>query len=130
MWDIALAQVKEAAQGTAPAGGTEPAPPLGGLFGGGGGSSMLLMFGAIIAIMYFFTIRPNQKREKERREMLASVGKNDRVVTSGGICGTVVGLSDKSVVLRVSDEPVVKMEFLRGAISQVTAKSGQEKDRD
>ncbi len=87
---------------------------------------MLVLFAAMIAIMYFLMIRPNQKREKERRDMLASVAKGDKVVTTGGICGTVVGLSEKTIVLRVSDEPTVKMEFLRGAISQVTSRNSQE----
>ena len=91
-------------------------------------SSMLLMFLGIIAIMYFLTIRPNQKREKERQRMLAAVAKGDKVVTSGGICGSVVGLSEKTVVLRVSEEPNVKMEFLRGAISTVTARASEDKD--
>ena len=121
MWNLILAQAQEAAQGTAPATGAEQtgtgANPL---------SNMLFLFAAMIAIMYFLMIRPNQKREKERRDMLASVAKGDKVVTSGGICGSVVGLSEKTVVLRVSDEPVVKMEFLRGAISQVTSRGSQE----
>jgi preprotein translocase subunit YajC len=122
VWNLILAQAQEAAQGTAPAAGTEQTAtsPLQGLQG------MLPLFLAMIAIMYFLMIRPNQKREKERRDMLASVAKGDKVVTSGGICGSVVGLSEKTVVLRVSDEPVVKMEFLRGAISQVTSRGNQE----
>ena len=117
MWNLILAQAQETAPGTAPA---APTSPLQGLQG------MLPLFLAMIAIMYFLMIRPNQKREKERRDMLASIAKNDKVVTSGGICGTVVGLSEKSVVLRVSDDPAVKMEFLRGAISQVTSRGNQE----
>jgi len=90
-------------------------------------NSMIFMLVAFMAIMYFLTIRPNQKREKERREMLASLAKGDKVITQGGICGSVVGLSEKTVVLRVSEEPNVKMEFLRGAISQVVSREGQEK---
>jgi preprotein translocase subunit YajC len=86
---------------------------------------MLPMIVAFIAIMYFFMIRPNQKREKERRQMLSSLTKGDKVVTSGGVCGTVVGLSDKTVVLKVDDDSNVKIEFLRGAISQVTARGNQ-----
>ena len=121
MWNLILAQAQEAAQGTAPATGADQtatgANPL---------SNMLFLFAAMIAIMYFLMIRPNQKREKARRDMLASVAKGDKVVTSGGICGSVVGLSEKTVVLRVSDEPVIKMEFLRGAISQVTSRDSQE----
>ena len=121
MWNLILAQAQEAAQTAAPAAGAEQsgsAPnPLG---------NMLFLFAAMIAIMYFLMIRPNQKREKERRDMLSSIAKNDKVVTSGGVCGTVVGLSEKSVVLRVSDDPPVKMEFLRGAITQVTSRGSQE----
>ena len=78
----------------------------------------------MFAIMYFLTIRPNQKREKERQEMLAALSKGDRVITSGGVFGTIIGLNEKSVVLRVSEEPAVKMEFIRSAISRV------EKDED
>lgn len=94
--------------------------------GSGSGSSpgmssllfpMMLMFG----IFYFLILRPNQKRERERRAMLGSLSKGSKVVTNGGICGTIVGLNDKTVVLKVSDEPVIKIEFLRSAVSQVAA---------
>ena len=78
---------------------------------------LILMFG----IVYFLMIRPNQKRDRARREMLASLSKGSKVVTSGGICGTILGLNEKTVVLKVSDDPVTKMEFLRTAISQVAA---------
>lgn len=126
MWNVILAQVlaqaNEATQtATDTAGGASGATgnPL---------NSMVFMLVAFMAIMYFLTIRPNQKREKERKEMLSSLAKGDRVITSGGIMGNVVGLSEKSVVLRVSDEPNVKIEFLRGAVSQVISREGQDKD--
>ena len=73
------------------------------------------------AIMYFLMIRPNQKREKERREMLSSLSKGDSVVTNGGICGTIVGLDEKTVVLRISENPPVKVEFLRQAVSRAVS---------
>lgn len=116
-----LAQANDAAQGTSDAanGASETTGnPL---------NSMVFMLVAFMAIMYFLTIRPNQKREKERKEMLASIAKGDKVITSGGICGSVLGLSEKTVVLRVSDDPIVKMEFLRGAVSQVVSREGQDK---
>ncbi len=97
--------------------GAAPSP------GGGGGSqlnSLLFMVVAMFGIMYFFMIRPQQKRERERREMLAGLSKGDKVVTSGGICGTVVGLSEDRVVLKVSDN--VTIEFLRGAVAQVLSR--------
>ncbi len=90
---------------------------------GGGGpqlNSLLFMVVAMFGIMYFFMIRPQQKRERERREMLAGLSKGDKVVTSGGICGTVVGLSEDRVVLKVSDN--VTIEFLRGAVAQVLSR--------
>lgn len=94
--------------------------------GGNPGNQFLFVMIAVFAVMYFLTIRPNQKREKERREMLSKLAKGDKVVTSSGICGTIVGLTDKTVVLRVSDDSNVKMEFLRGAIGQVTSRDNSE----
>jgi preprotein translocase subunit YajC len=118
-----LAQAGDAAQTTAPGGSATETAPSGNPL-----NSMLFMFIAVIGIMYFLTIRPNQKREKERKTMLAALAKGDKVVTTGGICGSVVGLSEKTVVLRVSDDPNVKIEVLRGAISQVTSRGGQDKE--
>ena len=81
----------------------------------------------LVGIFYFLMIRPNQKQEKKRKDMLASLAKGDKVVTSGGICGTVLGLTEKNVVLRVSDEPPVKMEFVRGAVSKVLSREDETK---
>ncbi|HOF38622.1 MAG TPA: preprotein translocase subunit YajC [Candidatus Hydrogenedentes bacterium] len=80
------------------------------------------MLVAMFAIFYFFLIRPNTKRERERREMLSALSKGDSVVTAGGIHGTIVGLTEKTVVLRVSDDPPVKMEFQRSSVSRVATK--------
>lgn len=75
----------------------------------------------IVGVMWLFLIRPQQVREKERKAMLAALGKGDKVITQGGICGTIIGLNDKTVVLKVCDEPVTKVEFVRGAVSQVAS---------
>ena len=91
----------------------------------GGMPSMLIMLVAFLAIMYFLMIRPNQKRDRERREMLAALSKGDRVVTSGGLLGAVVGLTEKNVVLRISDDPVVKVECLRSSVARVLSKEEQ-----
>ncbi|MCL4693233.1 MAG: preprotein translocase subunit YajC [Candidatus Hydrogenedentes bacterium] len=95
----------------------------------GPGSELWLFFIAFMAIMYFLMIRPNQKREKERREMLAALAKGDKVITTGGICGTIVGLNEKSVVIRVSDEPPVKIEFLRAAVTRVAKEEKEDKEK-
>jgi preprotein translocase subunit YajC len=80
----------------------------------------------LFAIMWFFMIRPNQKRDRERRDMLASLSKGDRVVTSGGMRGTIVGLDDSTVVLKISEDPLTKVEFLRQAVAQVTPKDSKD----
>ena len=59
----------------------------------------LLMF----AVFYFLLIRPQQKRNKQRSQMLAALKKGDRVVTIGGIHGTIVEITDDIVVLLVND---------------------------
>ena len=84
---------------------------------GGGLTSMAVMIVPMIAIMYFLMIRPQQKKDKERRNLLDNLSKGDSVVTTGGICGSIVGLTDTHVVVRVDDN--VKLEFLRGSIAFV-----------
>ena len=88
---------------------------------GGGESgnliSTIVMFGAIFVIFYFMIIRPQQKRSKERDKMLSNIAKGDKVVTSGGMHGTIAGLDEKTVLLEVGDK--VKLKFERSAISQV-----------
>ena len=90
--------------------------------GDGGGSliSTLIMFGAIFLIFYFMIIRPQQKRAKEREKMLSDMDKGDKVVTSGGLHGTIAGLDDKTVLLQVADN--VKMKFERSAIASIVSK--------
>jgi preprotein translocase subunit YajC len=75
------------------------------------------MFALIIGIFYFLILRPQQKRQKERQKLLDAVKKGDKVVTAGGLHGTVAGLDDKTVLLQVSEN--VKMKFERSAISTI-----------
>ena len=99
--------------------------------GGQGAQSFIptaLMFGAMFAIFYFLLIRPQQRQRRERDTMLTAVKKGDRIVTSSGLHGTVTGLSDQTVMLRVSDGGV-KLEFDRSAIGRIVEKTaGSEKD--
>jgi len=87
--------------------------------GEGGGSmvSTLIMFGAIFAIFYFMIIRPQQKRAKERDRMLSEVKKGDKIITSGGIHGTVAGIDEKTVLIDVGNNVKIKME--RSAIGSI-----------
>ena len=85
--------------------------------GGGGMVSTIIMFGAIFLIFYFMIIRPQQKRAKERDKMLANIQKGDKVVTSGGVHGTIAGIDEKTVLLDVGDK--VKLKVERSAVSSV-----------
>ena len=84
---------------------------------GGGWEMTLLMFGAIFAIFYFMIIRPQQKRAKEREKLLSNVEKGDKIITSGGVHATVVGLEEKSVLVEIA--PNVKIKIERSAIGSV-----------
>ena len=71
----------------------------------------------IFVIFYFLLIRPQQKKQKNHQKMLESIRKGDRVVTSGGVYGTVVGVKDNVVVLKIAEN--VKVEFSKAAISAI-----------
>jgi preprotein translocase subunit YajC len=91
--------------------------------GGEGEGNMLYSFLPIIlifVIFYFLLIRPQQKRQREHQTMLDRISKGDRVITSGGLYGTVVGVKDNIVVLRVADD--VKMEFAKSSVTAIVTK--------
>lgn len=89
--------------------------------GDAGGSmvSTLIMFGLIIAIFYFMIIRPQQKKQKDRQKMLDAIKKGDKVVTIGGLHGTVIGIEDKTVLVQAGDN--IKLKFDKTAISLITS---------
>jgi preprotein translocase subunit YajC len=93
--------------------------------GGAGGNAMLtqlVFFAAIFAIFYFLLIRPQQKQRRERETLLRAVKRGDRVVTTSGLHGTITGLDDTTVTLRVADQ--VKLTFDRAAIGRVVEGQG------
>ncbi len=90
-------------------------PQGGGAGGGGGFMSLILMFAMIFAVMYFFMIRPQQKREKDRQKMLGELKKGDKVVTNSGMVGIIWGIKDNIIVLKFEED--VKIEFLKSAIA-------------
>ena len=106
-----------------------PAPGGGGAPAAGGSGQLVttfITFGLVIAIFYFLIIRPQNKKKKETQEMLSSIGKNDRVVTIGGIRGVVQSVKDDTVVLKVDDN--TKLEFSKSAVSSVLEKKGSGKE--
>jgi preprotein translocase subunit YajC len=88
---------------------------------GAGGSmfSLILPFVLMFAVFYFLLIRPQQKKSKQRNMMLLKLKKGDKIITIGGIHGTIMELTDDTVVLRVND--ATKMTFERSAINTVVS---------
>ncbi len=91
--------------------------PQGGDAGGGSLISTLIMFAAIFAIFYFMIIRPQQKRAKEREKLLSNIEKGDKIVTTGGVHATIVGIDEKTVLIEIA--PNVKIKVDRSAIGNV-----------
>lgn len=82
--------------------------------GGGANFSFLIMMGLIFVVMYFFMIRPQQKKQKELANFRASIKKGDKVVTIGGIYGVVSDVKENYIVVEVDNN--VKLRFDRSAI--------------
>ena len=76
----------------------------------GGGFQLLIMVGIFFLIMYFLLIRPQQKRTKEHSALIASLSKGDEVVTSGGILGQVVAISDSFISIEVQSGTTIKVQ--------------------
>jgi preprotein translocase subunit YajC len=99
-------------------GQTEGAPPggPGGMLGG------ILPMLIIFAVFYFLIIRPQAKRQKEHRGMLEQLKKGDRVVTNGGLIGTVWSLDDKELTLEIAEK--VKVKVLRSQVAALYPGTG------
>ena len=89
--------------------GPQPQDPLGIVF--------QLLLG--VAFVYFFIIRPQKREQEEKQQLLSALKKNDRVVTTGGMFGTIVNIKEDEVTLRVDDQAKVKIRFSKAAIAKV-----------
>lgn len=93
-----------------------------------GMQGILITYGPLVlmfVVLYFLLIRPQQKRQKQRNTMLNALQKGDKVVTIGGLHGTIVELTDDTVVLRVND--VTKLTFERSAVNAVSSSQAESK---
>lgn len=104
--------------------------PLPGGSGDGLGSLLgnMLPFLLMFLVLYFLIIRPQQKRQRQHQEMMDQLKNGDRVVTSGGMLGTVAGIRPDIVVLRVADN--VKIEVQKSAVSKVLVKKGDQAEEE
>jgi preprotein translocase subunit YajC len=83
----------------------------------GGATSSLILIGGMFVVMYFFMIRPQQKKQKEQFEFTSNLKKGDKVVTIGGLHGTVVSVGEQTVKLEV-DIKGTTLTFEKVAISK------------
>ncbi|MBN2417451.1 preprotein translocase subunit YajC [bacterium] len=90
----------------------------------GGSLLAFLPLIAIIVVMYFFMIRPQAKKQKEHQKMLSEIVKGDRILTAGGIVGTIAGIKEQENLLIVKIADNVKIEVSRNSIAQVLKKNG------
>jgi preprotein translocase subunit YajC len=87
--------------------------------GAGGGLGMLLPILLFIPVLYFFMIRPQNRRQKQWQEMLANIKNGDRITTAGGIRGIIISIKDDSYIIRVAPDNL-KLEVAKNAIASVT----------
>ena len=83
--------------------------------------STLATFGLVFVIFYFLIIRPQNKKQKDAKAMVAAMKKGDKVVTIGGVHGVISSLKETTVVIKVDDN--TKIEFSKSAVQAVTAKA-------
>ena len=105
------------------AAGTAPAAQQ----GGGDMSQLLVMVVPMILIFYFLFIRPENKKRKQWEAMLSETKPKDRVITKGGIVGTVVEIDKDEMVLLIDPKKDVKVRFRRAAIETVEHAEDKEK---
>lgn len=87
---------------------------------GGFDPSMLIILGGFAVFMYLFMIRPQQKRQKEHRELVSSLSKGDEVVLNSGLLGKVTKVDDNYIVIDVNDK--TEMTFQKIAVHAVLPK--------
>src|SRR5262245_53182262 len=92
-------------------------------------TQFILMMGGMMLLMYALLIRPQQRQEKERRQMLNQVDKGDQIITTGGIYGRVIGVSDDVLTVEIAER--VRIKLSRAAVQSrqpATAKAAKDGD--
>ncbi|MCX5831140.1 MAG: preprotein translocase subunit YajC [Deltaproteobacteria bacterium] len=97
----------------------------GGGFGAGGADpSFFVMMAVLFAIFYFLIIRPQQKKQKELKEMLTNLTYGDVILTSGGLQGKITGLTDTVVTMEIADK--VRVKVSRSFVVSILQKAAKE----
>ena len=100
------------------AAGQEPSPKM-----------LIGWFLIMILIMYFILIRPQQRKEKERKALLQSVKSGDRVLFSGGILGSVTNVKDKVLTIRIAEKTKIEGKLRDLSLAQVAEFEGRDDGR-
>ncbi len=85
----------------------------------GGGSNMLIFIVLMFGAMYFLMIAPQRKRQKQHQKMIQELQAGDKIVTIGGMIGTITNTKEKTFIVKLCDN--TKVEFLKSAISEKLA---------
>lgn len=91
--------------------------------GAGGGFFALLPILLFIPLLYLLMVRPQQRRQKQWQQMLASIKSGDKITTAGGIRGVILSIKDDSIIIRVPPDNL-KLEVAKSAIASVTTQEG------
>lgn len=89
---------------------------------GGGTMGFILPMVIIFAIMYFLIFRPQARKQKQHQAMINALKKGDKIVTAGGIYGTIAGIKEKEQTLIVKIDDNVKVEITRSSVAKVLGK--------
>lgn len=81
----------------------------------------ILYIVGLFALLWFLMIRPQQQRQKKHMQMVANIKVNDRIVTVGGIYGTVIKVKEDTFIIKIAEN--VRIEILRNAVAQVVSSS-------
>jgi len=85
-----------------------------------------LPFLLIMVILYFFMLRPQAKKQKEKQEMINNLNKGDKVITMGGIIGTVSGFKEKGKIITLKVDNNTTLTFNKSAIAGLSGKISEE----
>ncbi len=91
--------------------------------GGPGATAFIIQIGLFIAIFYFILIRPQRRQQQEHKQLLASLQRGDKIVTSSGIVGEVVHIKDDEVTIRSGE---AKFVILRSGVASITNRTAVE----
>jgi preprotein translocase subunit YajC len=84
--------------------------------------SMVAMIVIMLVMFYFVLFRPQQKKQKEHAQMLKGVRRGDKILTTGGVVGTVINVNEKGLTIRSADS---KLEITKSAVGEVLERGGE-----